>query len=214
MYYLSSEQQRRWSDCGNAQADLHLCCSHILSSIKPVFSWRGSYITTYITFVWCKLLRFLTRLYMISVKLNTAYIINPFSVFSFQVWREEGDTWQYPRCPVLSPQTLLAGRGWCCTSVRHRTQWGGIPDGWSNLNIWSVWAEQIQFHAAHDRQNFRWRPWRDAGFRRNAVMWYVTARFWQNCFSWWENAAPKARFWRQIYFDTVDKVWSSKKIWE
>ena len=26
---LSSEQQRCWSDCANAQADLHLCCSHM-----------------------------------------------------------------------------------------------------------------------------------------------------------------------------------------
>ena len=25
-YYLSSEQQRRWSDCADAQADLRLCC--------------------------------------------------------------------------------------------------------------------------------------------------------------------------------------------
>ena len=28
-YYLSSEQQRCWSDCADAQADLHLCCSHM-----------------------------------------------------------------------------------------------------------------------------------------------------------------------------------------
>ena len=28
-YYLSSEQQRRWSDCADAQADLRLCCSHM-----------------------------------------------------------------------------------------------------------------------------------------------------------------------------------------
>ena len=27
-YYLSSKQQRCWSDCADAQADLHLCCSH------------------------------------------------------------------------------------------------------------------------------------------------------------------------------------------
>ena len=29
LYYLSSEQQRRWSDCADAQADLRLCCSHM-----------------------------------------------------------------------------------------------------------------------------------------------------------------------------------------
>ena len=29
IYYLGSEQQRRWSDCANAQADLRLCCSHM-----------------------------------------------------------------------------------------------------------------------------------------------------------------------------------------
>ena len=29
LYYLSSEQQRCWSDCVKAQAYLHLCCSHI-----------------------------------------------------------------------------------------------------------------------------------------------------------------------------------------
>ena len=28
LHYLSSEQQRCWSDCAEAQADLHLCCSH------------------------------------------------------------------------------------------------------------------------------------------------------------------------------------------
>ena len=27
-YYVSSKQQRCWSDCADAQADLHLCCSH------------------------------------------------------------------------------------------------------------------------------------------------------------------------------------------
>ena len=26
LYYLSSEQQRRWSDCADAQADLRICC--------------------------------------------------------------------------------------------------------------------------------------------------------------------------------------------
>ena len=29
LYDLSSEQQRRLSDCADAQADLHLCCSHM-----------------------------------------------------------------------------------------------------------------------------------------------------------------------------------------
>ena len=29
LYYLGSEQQRRWSDCADAQADLRLCCSHM-----------------------------------------------------------------------------------------------------------------------------------------------------------------------------------------
>ena len=29
-YYLNSEQQRCWSDCADAQADLHLCCSHMV----------------------------------------------------------------------------------------------------------------------------------------------------------------------------------------
>ena len=28
-YYLSSKQQRCWSDCVDAQADLHLCCSQM-----------------------------------------------------------------------------------------------------------------------------------------------------------------------------------------
>ena len=29
LYYLGSEQQRRWSDCADSQADLSLCCSHM-----------------------------------------------------------------------------------------------------------------------------------------------------------------------------------------
>ena len=29
LYYLGSEQQRRWSDCADAQADLCSCCSHM-----------------------------------------------------------------------------------------------------------------------------------------------------------------------------------------
>ena len=29
LYCLSSEQQRRWSDCTDVQADLRLCCSHM-----------------------------------------------------------------------------------------------------------------------------------------------------------------------------------------
>ena len=28
-FCLDSEQQRRWSDCADAQADLRLCCSHM-----------------------------------------------------------------------------------------------------------------------------------------------------------------------------------------
>ena len=28
-YYLSSEQQRCWADCADAQADLRFCCSHM-----------------------------------------------------------------------------------------------------------------------------------------------------------------------------------------
>ena len=30
LFYLGSEQQRCWSDCTNAQADLQLCCSHMV----------------------------------------------------------------------------------------------------------------------------------------------------------------------------------------
>ena len=30
LYYLSSEQQRRWSGSADAQADLRLCCSHMI----------------------------------------------------------------------------------------------------------------------------------------------------------------------------------------
>ena len=29
LHYLGSEQQRHWSDCADAQADLRLCCSHM-----------------------------------------------------------------------------------------------------------------------------------------------------------------------------------------
>ena len=29
LYYLGSEHQRCWSDCVDAQADLHLCCLHM-----------------------------------------------------------------------------------------------------------------------------------------------------------------------------------------
>ena len=29
LYYLGSGQQRHWSDCADAQADLPLCCSHM-----------------------------------------------------------------------------------------------------------------------------------------------------------------------------------------
>ena len=29
LYYLMSEQQRCWSDCADAQAEVHLCCLHI-----------------------------------------------------------------------------------------------------------------------------------------------------------------------------------------
>ena len=39
LHYLSSEQQRRWSDGADAQADLCLCCSHMTWHI---FSWPGS----------------------------------------------------------------------------------------------------------------------------------------------------------------------------
>ena len=42
LYYLSSEQQRRWSDCADAQADLRLCCSHMASD---TFSHGPAHIT-------------------------------------------------------------------------------------------------------------------------------------------------------------------------
>ena len=29
LYYLSSEEQRRWSDCADAQSELRLCCLHM-----------------------------------------------------------------------------------------------------------------------------------------------------------------------------------------
>ena len=40
LYYLGGDQQRPWSDCADAQAELSLCCSHMA---KHVFSWRGSF---------------------------------------------------------------------------------------------------------------------------------------------------------------------------
>ena len=46
VYYPGSEQQRRWSDCADAQADLRLCCSHME---KQVSSWRGSFFPVHIT---------------------------------------------------------------------------------------------------------------------------------------------------------------------
>ena len=42
LYYLGSEQQRCWSDCADAQADLRLYCWH---RAKHVFSWCGSYLS-------------------------------------------------------------------------------------------------------------------------------------------------------------------------
>ena len=39
-FCLGSEQQRRWSDCADAQADLRLCCSHMAK--RHFFSWPGS----------------------------------------------------------------------------------------------------------------------------------------------------------------------------
>ena len=36
-HYPGSEQQRRWSDCADVQADLHLCCSHM--------TWMGFLMT-------------------------------------------------------------------------------------------------------------------------------------------------------------------------
>ena len=41
LYYLSSEQQRRWSDCTDAQADLRLCCSRMtLDTFSHRFNWE------------------------------------------------------------------------------------------------------------------------------------------------------------------------------
>ena len=40
LYYLSGEQQRRWSDCVDAQADLRLLL--FAYAIRHVFSWPGS----------------------------------------------------------------------------------------------------------------------------------------------------------------------------
>ena len=42
LHYLGSEQQRRWSDGMDEQADLRLCCSHMA---RHVFSWPASYRT-------------------------------------------------------------------------------------------------------------------------------------------------------------------------
>ena len=46
LYYPSREQQRRWSDCADAQADLHLCCSHMILT--------GFLITWLIMMVWAR----------------------------------------------------------------------------------------------------------------------------------------------------------------
>ena len=48
LYYPGSELQRRWSDCADAQADLRLCCSHMVETgflmtwlvCKNHISWR------------------------------------------------------------------------------------------------------------------------------------------------------------------------------
>ena len=42
-YYQGNELQRHWSDCADAQADLHLCCSHMA---KQVFSLWGTHNVT------------------------------------------------------------------------------------------------------------------------------------------------------------------------
>ena len=47
LHYLGSEQQRCWSDCVDAQTDLHLCCSHMTWHI---FSWPGSLIFSCLSF--------------------------------------------------------------------------------------------------------------------------------------------------------------------
>ena len=53
--YPGSEEQRHWSHCTDAQADLHLCCSHMA---KQVFSWRGSILKAQRgLFLRCKLLK-------------------------------------------------------------------------------------------------------------------------------------------------------------
>ena len=39
LYYLSSEQQMCWSDCADAQADLHLCCLHIAKTGCHTMTW-------------------------------------------------------------------------------------------------------------------------------------------------------------------------------
>ena len=44
LYYIGSEQQRRWSDCADAQGDLRLCCSHMAKT--------GFLITWLILCVW------------------------------------------------------------------------------------------------------------------------------------------------------------------
>ena len=48
LYYLVSEQQRCWSDCADAQADLRLCCSHMAKTgfLMTWLIWKlksGSY---------------------------------------------------------------------------------------------------------------------------------------------------------------------------
>ena len=44
LHYLDSEQQRRRSDCADAQADLRLCCSPMFAyDIRQICLWFGSY---------------------------------------------------------------------------------------------------------------------------------------------------------------------------
>ena len=43
LHYLGSEQQRRWSDCADAQADLRLCCSHMTCDINHLYSLSFPY---------------------------------------------------------------------------------------------------------------------------------------------------------------------------
>ena len=131
--YLSSEQQRCWSDCRMRRL---ICALIVRIWQKQVFSWRGSF---YAVLIVCILFRFgvLGRMWnsilSVTVHFLFIYLINE---------------------PRHDKPTK-----WVCAQRRLRSAWASIQSDQSSLSAWrKLWSLATHWARSEDSDQTGWMP--------------------------------------------------------